>query len=115
MIAVPTRRPATTITTRDVRRRMFFAASRARRGRNATTTAARKTPMRMAHAELSGSATLASPRLLDDLPVPHPQDPMGVRTHARVVRHEDERLLLIAVELDQEVHDLRRRLRIEVA
>src|SRR6266545_2140436 len=88
MMAVPTRSPATTIITRDLRRPMFRAARRARSGRSPTTRATKARPRRTATADHSGRATaLRPPRLFDDLPVPHPQE---------------------------EVHDLRRRLRVEV-
>src|SRR5947209_19127423 len=82
MIAVPTSRPATTIRTRDFRRPMFLAARRARSGRNPTTAATRTIPMTIAHAAASGRAMLPAPRLLDDLAVPHAQDPARPRAHA---------------------------------
>src|SRR5216110_1042973 len=108
MTAVPTSKPARTIRTRDVRRRMFRAARRARRGRPARMTAARAAMSAMAIAS-------GPPGLLDDLAVPHPEDAMGPRAHDRVVGDEDERLALFAVQPDQEVHDLRRRLRVQVS
>src|SRR5712692_8678041 len=114
MIAVPTSRPATTIRTRDFRRPMFRAARRARRGRNPTTAATRTTPMRIAHTEASGRAILPAPRLLDDLAVSHAQDSVGPRADDGVVGHEDERLLLLPVQADQEVHDLRGGLGVQV-
>src|SRR5437899_10133095 len=99
MIAVPTGRPATTIRTRACRRPMLRAARRARSGRRPTTIVARMTPTRMAHADQSGSAISAAPRLglLDDLPVPHPQDSVGARADERVVRHEYQGLPRLAV------------------
>src|SRR5207249_11500071 len=114
MIAVPTSSPATTIRTRDFRRPMFRAAKRARRGRSAMTAATRTTPMTIAHTDASGRAILATPRLLHDLAVPHAQDPVGSRADDGVVRHEDEGLLLFPVQLDEEVHDLRRGLRVQI-
>src|SRR6266571_864066 len=115
MIAVPTRRPATTIATRDFRRPMFRAASRARSGRSPTTSATKAMPRSTATTDHSGRATASRPpRLFDDLPVPHSQDAVGSRADARIVRHDDERLALRAVEPHEEVHDLRRRLRVEV-
>src|SRR5213594_4154978 len=107
MTAVPTSKPATTMRTRDFRRPMFRAARRASNGRNPTTAATRRTPIRIAHADVSGRAILPAPRLLDDLAVPHAQDPVGPRADDSVVRHEDERLFLFAVQLNEEVHDLR--------
>src|SRR2546428_5234379 len=97
MIAVPTSRPATTIRTRDFRRPMFLAARRARRGRNPTTAATRTIPMTIAHADASGRAILSAPRLLDDLAVPHAQDPVGPRADGGVVCHEDEGLSLFQI------------------
>src|SRR5437867_5751755 len=114
MIAVPTSRPATTMRTRDFRRPMFRAARRARRGRNPMTTATRTTPMTIAHADASGRAILPAPRLLDDLAVPHAQDAVGPRADDGVVRHEDEGLPLFPIQADEEVHDLGRRLRVQV-
>src|SRR2546427_10787739 len=92
MIAVPTRRPATTIRTRDFRRPMLRAARRARSGRRPTTIAARMNPARLAHADQSGRAISAAPRLrlLDDLPAPHPQAPAGARADDRGARHEHQ-------------------------
>src|SRR5213593_3137301 len=114
MTAVPTSKPATTIRTRDFRRPMFRAARRASNGRNPTTTATRTTPIAIAHADASRRAILPAPRLLDDLAIPHAQDPVGPRADGGVVRHEDERLPLLAVQADEEVHDLRGRLRVQV-
>src|SRR3989442_1743152 len=114
MIAVPTSRPATTIRTRDFRRPMFLAARRARSGRNPTTAATRTIPMTIAHADASGRAILSAPRLLDDLAVPHAQDPVRPRAHGGVVGHEDQGLPLFSIQADEEVHDLRRRLRVQV-
>src|SRR6266571_3592445 len=114
MIAVPTRSPATTIITRDLRRPMFRAARRARSGRAPTTTATKARPRRTATTDHSGRAISRPPRLFDDLPVPHAQDAVGARADARIVRHDDERLALRAVQPNEEVHDLRRRLRVEV-
>src|SRR2546427_7977403 len=114
MSAVQTSRPATTMSTRDFRRPMFRAARRASNGRNPTTAATRPRPIRIAHADASGRANLPAPRLLDDLAVPHAQDPMGPRADGGVVGHEDERLPLLAVQADEEVHDLRRGLRVQV-
>src|SRR5207244_9386441 len=114
MIAVPTSSPATTIRTRDFRRPMFRAAKRARRGRNATTAATRTTPMTIAHMEASGRAILPAPRLLDDLAVPHAQDPVGPRCDDSVVRHEDEPHFPLAVQVNGEVPDLRSRLRVQL-
>src|SRR5439155_1081345 len=97
MTAVPTSSPARTIKTRDVRRRMFRAARRAKRGRPARTTAARTIPTRTARAARSATAIASGPPgLLDDLAVPHPEDAMGPRAHDRVVGDEDERLALFA-------------------
>src|SRR5205823_10250838 len=116
MTAVPTSKPARTIRTRDVRRRMFRAARRARRGRPARMTAARTIPTRTARAAMSAMAIASGPLgLLDDLAVPHPEDAMGPRAHDRVVGDEDERLALFAVQPDQEVHDLGRRLGVQVS
>src|SRR2546428_13757327 len=105
MIAVPTRRPATTIRTRDFRRPMLRAARRARSGRRPTTIAARMTPARMAHADQSGRAISSAPRLrlLDDLPVPHPQVPMAAQAAERVVRHALQGLPRLAVQAREEV------------
>src|SRR3989441_10703821 len=114
MIAVPTSRPATTMSTRDFRRPMFRAARRASNGRNPTTAATRTTPIRIAHADASGRAILPAPRLLDDLAVPHAQDPMGPRADRGVVGHEDERLPLLAAQAGAGVQDLRRGLRLQV-
>src|SRR6059036_609042 len=114
MIAVPTSSPATTIRTRDFRRPMFLAARRARSGRNPMTTATRTTPMTIAHADASGRAILPAPRLLDDLTVPHAQDAVGPRADDGVMGHEDERLALLPIQADEEVHDLGRRLRVKV-
>src|SRR3989442_1051226 len=114
MIAVPTSSPATTMRTRDFRRPMFLAARRARSGLNPTTAATRTTPMTIAHADASGRAILPAPRLLDDLAVPHPQDPMGPCADDGVMRDEDERLALFPIQADEEVHDLGRRLRVQV-
>src|SRR3989449_1055494 len=114
MIAVPTSRPATTIRTRDFRRPMFLAARRARSGRNPTTAATRTIPMTIAHADASGRAILSAPRLLDDLAVPHAQHPVRPRAHGGVVGHEDQGLPLFSIQADEEVHDLRRRLRVQV-
>src|SRR5213080_4812038 len=110
MIAVPTSSPATTIRTRDFRRPMFRAAKRARRGRSAMTAATRTTPMTIAHTDASGRAILPAPRLLDDLAVAHAQDPVGPRADDGVMGHEDERLALLPIQADKEVHDLGRRL-----
>src|SRR6266705_6988553 len=115
MIAVPTSKPATTIRTRDFRRPMFRAARRASSGRKPTTAATRTTPIAIAHADASGRAILPAPRLLDDLAVPHSQDPVGPRADDGVVRHEDERLALLPIQADEEVHDLGRRLRVQIA
>src|SRR5437879_12644479 len=106
MIAVPTSSPATTMRTRDFRRPMFRAARRARSGRNPTTAATRTTPMTIAHADASGRAILPAPRLLDDLAVPHAQDPVGPRADDGVVGHEHEGLALFSIQADEEVHDL---------
>src|SRR2546430_15291508 len=114
MIAVPTSNPATTIRTRDFRRPMFRAARRASNGRKPTTAATRTTPIRIAHADASGRAILAAPRLLDDLAVPHAQDPVGQRADCRVVGHEDERLPLLADKEDEEGHVLHRSIRDQV-
>src|SRR2546428_10817307 len=114
MIAVPTSSPATTIRTRDFRRPMFLAARRARSGRNPMTTATRTTPMTIAHADASGRAILPAPRLLDDPAVPHPQDAVGPCTDDGVMGHEDERLALFPIQAHEEVHDLGRRLRVQV-
>src|SRR2546425_766804 len=114
MIAVPTSRPATTIRTRDFRRPMFLAARRARSGRNPTTAATRTIPMTIAHADASGRAMLPAPCLLDDLAVPHAQDPVRPRAHGGVMGHEDQGLPLLSIQADEEVHDLRRRLRVQV-
>src|SRR5712691_165613 len=114
IIAVPTSNPATTMRTRDFRRPMFRAARRASNGRNPTTAATRTTPIRIAHADASGRAILPAPGLLDDLAVPHAQDPVGPGADDGVVGHEDERLPLLAVQADEEVHDLRRCLRVQV-
>src|SRR5947209_20541746 len=114
MTAVPTSKPATTMRTRDFRRPMFRAARRASNGRNPTTAATRRTPIRIAHADVSGRAILPAPRLLDDLAVPHAQDAMGPRADGGVVGHEDKCLPLLAVQAHQEIHDLRRRLRVQV-
>src|SRR2546422_5239168 len=114
MIAVPTSRPATTIRTRDFRRPMFLAARRARRGRNPMTTATRTIPMTIAHADASGRAILSAPRLLDDLAVPHPQDAVGPCADHGVMGHEDEGLALFPIQAHEEVHDLGRRLRVQV-
>src|SRR5690242_3749285 len=114
MIAVPTSNPATTMRTRDFRRPMFRAARRASNGRSPTTAATRTTPIRIAQTEASGRAILAAPLLLDDLSVPHAQDAVGPRADGRVVGHEDERLPLLSVQADEEVHDLGRGLRIQV-
>src|SRR2546428_7156996 len=111
MFAVPTSRPVTTIRTRDCRRPMFLAARRARSGRNPTTAATRTIPMTIAHADASGRAILSAPRLLDDLAVPHAQDPVRPRADGGVVGHEHEGLALLSIQADEEVHDLRRRLR----
>src|SRR5438094_4125774 len=113
MTAVPTSSPARTIRTRDVRRRMFRAARRARRGRPARMTAARTIPTRTARSAMAIAS--GPPGLLDDLTVPHQEDAMGPRAHDRVVGDEDERLALFAVQPDQEVHDLRRRLGVQVS
>src|SRR5437867_12427771 len=102
MIAVPTSSPATTIRTRDFRRPMFRAAKRARRGRNATTAATRTTPMTIAHMEASGRAILPAPRLLVDFSVRHDKHPVRPRADDGVVRHEDERLFLFAVQLSED-------------
>src|SRR2546422_9647246 len=102
MIAVPTSKPATTMRTRDFRRPMFRAARRASNGRKPTTAAPRTTPIRSAHADASGRAILAAPRLLDDVAVPHAQDPVGPRADSRVLGHEDEGLPLPAVQADGE-------------
>src|SRR2546426_5265663 len=110
MIAVPTSNPATTIRTRDFRRPMFRAARRASSGRNPTTAATRTTPIPIAHADASGRAISPAPRLLDDLAVPHPQDPVGPRADGGIVGHKDERLPLLPIQADEEVHDLGRRL-----
>src|SRR5439155_14780637 len=116
MTAVPTSSPARTIKTRDVRRRMFRAARRAKRGRPARTTAARTIPTRTARAARSATAIASGPPgLLDDLAVPHPEDAMGPRAHDRVVGEEAERLALFAVQPDQAVHDLPGRLRVQVS
>src|SRR5437667_11034754 len=116
MTAVPTRSPRITMTTRVDRRRIFRAASRARRGRVASRMPARTMPTTtrtgLSPARSCGSGT---PRLFDDLSVPHPEDPMGPRAHDRIVGDEDEGLPLLAVQVDQEIHDLRRCLRVEVA
>src|SRR5437867_11156507 len=114
MIAVPTASAATPISAGEFRRPMFRAAKRARRGRSAMTAATRTTPMTIAHMEASGRTILPAPRLLDDLAVPHAQDPVGPRADDSVVRHEDERLLLFAVQLNKEVHDLRGCLRVQI-
>src|SRR2546428_8136906 len=106
MIAVPTSSPATTIRTRDFRRPMFLAARRARSGRNPMTTATRTIPMTIAHADASGRAILSAPRLLDDLAVPHAQDPVRPRADAGVMGHEDEGLPRLSIQADEEVHDL---------
>src|SRR5256886_11713890 len=116
MTAVPTKRPRRTMTTRVVLRRMFRAASRASNGRAAIRMLTRTIPTTTTDTAISGRAMrLGAPRLFDDLSVPHPQDPMRSRAHDGVVRDEDERLPLLAVQPDQEIHDLSRRLRIEVA
>src|SRR5207247_9526998 len=115
MIAVPMRSPATTMITRDFRRPMFRAARRARSGRSPTTRATKARPRRTAMTDHSGRATASRPpRLFADLPVPHAVDAVGPRADGRVVRHDDERLALRAVHPHEEVHDLRRRLRVEV-
>src|SRR5438552_16224429 len=116
MTAVPTSSPARTIRTRDVRRRMFRAARRAKRGRPARTTAARTIPTRTARAARSATAIASGPPgLLDDLAVPHPEDAMGPRAHDRAVGDEDERLALFAAQPDHEAHDLPPRLRVRVS
>src|SRR5574340_754619 len=115
MIAVPTRRPATTIATRALRRWMFRAARRARSGRRPRRSRIRTRPATRAMKALSAAST-ASPLapLLDDRPVAHLQDPVGPRADGGIVRDEDEGLTLLAVQADEEVHDLRRRLRVQV-
>src|SRR6266508_5513536 len=116
MIAVPTRSPATTIATRDLRRPMFRAARRARSGRAPTTRATKARPRRTATTDHSGRATASRPPgLFDDLPVPHSQDAVGARAHGGVVRDDDERLALRAVQPHEEFHDLRGRLRVEIS
>src|SRR2546430_5085448 len=116
MTAVPTKRPRRTMTTRVVLRRMFRAASRASNGRAAIRMLTRTIPTTTADAAISGRAMrLGAPRLFDDLSVPHPEDPMRSRAHNSVMRDEDERLPLLAVQPDQEIHDLSGRFRIEVA
>src|SRR2546428_13819793 len=101
MIAVPTSRPATTMSTRDFRRPMLRAARRASNGRNPTTAATRTTPIRIAHADASGRAILPAPRLLDDLAVPNAQDSMGPRAAGGVVGHGDVSLPLIVGQADE--------------
>src|SRR6266508_2659104 len=116
MIAVPTSKPATTIITRDLRRPMFRPARRARSGRSPMTTVTRTRAARTARTDASERATaVRPPRLVDDLAVPHAEDAVGAGAHGRVVRDDDERLALRAVQPHEEVHDLRRRLRVQVA
>src|SRR5256885_16952193 len=99
MIAVPTRRPATTIRTRDFRRPMLRAARRAKSGRRPTTIAAGMTPTRMAHAAQSGGAMSAGPRLglLADPPFPDRQDPVAAGADQRVRRTQHHGLPRLAV------------------
>src|SRR5438093_13235906 len=95
MTAVPTSKPARTIRTRDVRRRMFRAARRARRGRPARMTAARTIPTRTARAAMSAMAIASGPPgLLDDLAVPHPAAAVGPRAHDRGGGDEEGRVAL---------------------
>src|SRR5947208_13900982 len=99
MTAVPTSSPARTIKTRDVRRRMFRAARRAKRGRPARTTAARTNPTRTASAARSATAIASGPPgLLDDLAIPHPEDPMCRRAHYCVLGDEHDRLWLLRLQ-----------------
>src|SRR3990172_8004122 len=115
MIAVPTRRPATTIPTRSFRRPMFRPASLARKGLEATTAPPRTRPATITpSAHPVRSAMLPGPNLLYDLPVPHPQDPMRAGAYGFVVCHEDEGLPLLSIEPNEEVDDLRGRIRVEV-
>src|SRR2546421_12982319 len=102
MIAVPTSRPATTIRTRDFRRPMFLAARRASSGRNPTTAATRTIPMTIAHADASGRAMLPAPRLLDDLAVPHAQDPGRPRAHGGGLGHQGHGLPLRSIQAGDE-------------
>ena len=53
--------------------------------------------------------------IVEDEPVAHPDDSIGVGGDGRVVRHEDDREPVLAVELAEEAEDLLARLRVEVA
>src|SRR5207249_11956108 len=77
-------------------------------------TAGRTIATRTARAARSATAIASGPPgLLDDLAVPRPEDALCPRAHDRVVGDEDERLALFAVQPDQQVHDLGRRLRVQ--
>src|SRR3990170_1134523 len=117
MIAVPTRRPRTTMTTRTFRRPRFLPARRARRGRRrriAEPVPAQTRKTARARRAMSMRAS-PLPQVVDDLAVPHVHDPVGAAADRGIVGHEDEGLLLLAVQVDEQVHDLRRRLRVEVS
>src|SRR5579871_86822 len=51
----------------------------------------------------------------DDLAVFHANDAMAAGANPRVVRHDHERLLLLPVQFLQQLHDLVRRLTVEVS
>src|SRR3990170_280504 len=119
MIAVPMRRPDTTIATWAFRRKKFPRPIR--RGkrrqpaqpRTARTTAATRT-MRARAASTGGTSHARRPEGLQDHAVPHEDDPLRRIPNGAVVGDEDEREALLLVEALHEGDDLLRRLRVEV-
>src|SRR5512136_2963911 len=113
MIAVPTRGPATTIATWALRRKKLPMPMRSgKRLRPAQATTTRTTrPTRPSRVKL-GSGAIGShargPEGLQHLAVPHHEDALRGVAHGRVVRDEDEREVLLAVEVLHEIDDLPR-------
>src|SRR6266571_8365352 len=114
-IMVPMRRPNVTRRTRDRRRNAFRTAIRARtRCVPARRPIATATPA-IAMVGIRMSRTRSPrPHLLDDLTVSHLQDAVRTGRDRGVVRDDDERLAVLPVEPDEEVHDLGGGLAVEV-
>src|SRR3990172_3630941 len=120
MIAVPTRRPATTIATWVLRRKKLpspmRSGNRFRPDQTRMTATTRPTrPRRVTPGSRAMGSHPGGPEGLQDHAVPHHQDALRGVPDGRIVGDDDEREVLLLVQPPDHLEDLPRRLRVEVA